>query len=197
MRLPPACCREFGLIAPDHRGRGRPGRDRPGESESPPTGIRRVPRTHQHASYGGTLCRARRLGSGRGLGRRPGPGALTGVGFTASLLIGELSFGPGTDTESQAKLAVLAGSVTADALATVVLRVRDRAYRLITEAERVDTGQNGTSDVYDRLSRLALDHPASPAVSRRYTAHAGFPARRRRTGQRATWSRQFPRENLR
>ncbi|MGW5262985.1 Na+/H+ antiporter NhaA [Microbispora sp. NPDC004025] len=60
---------------------------------------------------------------------------LSGIGFTVSLLIGELAFGPGTARDAQVKLAVLAGSLVAALLATVVLRLRDRAYRRLAEAE--------------------------------------------------------------
>ena len=58
-----------------------------------------------------------------------GLGLLAGVGFTVSLLIGELAYGAGTERDEHVKVGVLAGSLLAVALATVVLRVRDRAYR--------------------------------------------------------------------
>ncbi|GAA1408707.1 Na+/H+ antiporter NhaA [Catellatospora coxensis] len=73
---------------------------------------------------------------------------LAGIGFTVSLLIGELSFGPGTETATQATIAVLAGSVCAAVLAAVVLRFRDRAYRRIAEAEAADADHDGIPDVY-------------------------------------------------
>ncbi|GGO28392.1 Na(+)/H(+) antiporter NhaA [Microbispora rosea subsp. aerata] len=63
---------------------------------------------------------------------------LSGIGFTVSLLIGELAFGSGTPRDAQVKLAVLAGSLIAALLATVVLRLRDRAYRRLAEAERAE-----------------------------------------------------------
>jgi len=55
---------------------------------------------------------------------------LAGVGFTVSLLIGELAFGVGSTADEHVKIGVLAGSLLAIALATIVLRARDRAYRL-------------------------------------------------------------------
>ncbi len=59
---------------------------------------------------------------------------LAGVGFTVSLLIGELAFGTGSERDEHVKVGVLVGSLLAIALATVVLRVRDRAYRLMERA---------------------------------------------------------------
>lgn len=56
---------------------------------------------------------------------------LGGIGFTVSLLIGELAFGDGA---GPVKLAVLAGSLAAAVLAAVILRLRNRAYRLAHEA---------------------------------------------------------------
>jgi len=54
---------------------------------------------------------------------------LGGVGFTVSLLIGELAFAAGSERDEQVKIAIFVGSMLAIALATVVLRARDRAYR--------------------------------------------------------------------
>ena len=54
---------------------------------------------------------------------------LAGVGFAVSLLIGELAFGAGSRMDDHAKIGVLAGSLLATALASVVLRARDRTYR--------------------------------------------------------------------
>jgi Na+:H+ antiporter, NhaA family len=58
-----------------------------------------------------------------------GVSLLAGVGFTVSLLIGELAFGSGSRHDDHVKIAVLVGSVLAALLATAVLRPRDRAYR--------------------------------------------------------------------
>ena len=58
-----------------------------------------------------------------------GLAVLCGVGFTVSLLIGELAFGVGTLTGDHAKIGVLAGSLLAGMLATVVLRLRVRNRR--------------------------------------------------------------------
>jgi NhaA family Na+:H+ antiporter len=57
---------------------------------------------------------------------------LSGVGFTVSLLIGELAFGHGSARDAHVKVGVLAGSVLAALLATVVLRLRNRHYRSLS-----------------------------------------------------------------
>lgn len=74
---------------------------------------------------------------------------LGGIGFTVSLLIGELAFGAGTARDDQAKVAVLTGSLIAALLASVVLRLRNAAYRRIHEAESIDADHNGIPDVYE------------------------------------------------
>jgi len=73
---------------------------------------------------------------------------LAGIGFTVSLLIGELAFGVGSLRDDHVKVAVLTGSLTAALLATAVLRVRNRAYRRIGAAETVDQDHDGVPDVY-------------------------------------------------
>lgn len=60
---------------------------------------------------------------------------LAGVGFTVSLLISELSFGDESPHYSHAKVAILSGSVLAALLATVVLRIRNKHYRLLAELD--------------------------------------------------------------
>ena len=74
---------------------------------------------------------------------------LAGVGFTVSLLIGELAFGAGSEPDNHVKVGVLTGSLLAAALATVVLRVRNRIYRQIHEAETIDSNQDGIPDSYE------------------------------------------------
>ncbi len=61
---------------------------------------------------------------------------LAGVGFTVSLLIGELAFETGSIRQDNMKIGVLVGSLLAIALASVVLRSRDRVYRGIERGER-------------------------------------------------------------
>ncbi len=73
---------------------------------------------------------------------------LAGVGFTVSLLIGDLAFGPNSLADDHVKVGVLVGSLVAAALATVVLRGRNRTYRRIHELETVDRDADGVPDVY-------------------------------------------------
>ncbi|WP_433384762.1 Na+/H+ antiporter NhaA [Micromonospora sp. KLBMP9576] len=79
-----------------------------------------------------------------------GVALLAGIGFTVSLLIGELAFDHGSTGAGNVKAAVLAGSVIAALLASIVLRRRNAAYRRIAEAERVDADRDGVPDVYQR-----------------------------------------------
>ncbi len=89
--------------------------------------------------FGGAWLTARftraELDEGLGWGDVAGLSMLAGIGFTVSLLIGELAFGEGSPRDDHVKTAVLAGSLLAAALAAIVLRRRDRAYRRLAEAE--------------------------------------------------------------
>jgi NhaA family Na+:H+ antiporter len=76
-----------------------------------------------------------------------GLAVLGGMGFTVSLLIGELAFGTG-ERGDHVKVAVLAGSLIAAVLATVVLRVRNRAYSRLYAVETADVDHDGVPDVY-------------------------------------------------
>ena len=77
-----------------------------------------------------------------------GLAVLAGIGFTVSLLIGELAFGLGSERDDHVKVAVLTGSLAAAIAAAAVLRVRNRAYRRLSEAERVDRDRDDIPDVY-------------------------------------------------
>jgi Na+:H+ antiporter, NhaA family len=77
-----------------------------------------------------------------------GVSLLAGIGFTVSLLIGELAFGAGSARDGHVKAAVLAGSTLAAALAAVVLRRRERHYRRIAHREHQDDDGDGVPDVY-------------------------------------------------
>jgi len=79
-----------------------------------------------------------------------GMAMLAGIGFTVSLLIGELAFGQGSERDEHVKVGVLLGSLTATALATVVLRLRNRVYRRVAEREALDEDADGVPDVYQR-----------------------------------------------
>ena len=78
-----------------------------------------------------------------------GVALLAGIGFTVSLLIGELAFGYGTVTSADVKIGVLVGSVVAGVLAAVVLVSRNAAYRRIHERETADADDDGVPDVYE------------------------------------------------
>ncbi|MEU8250120.1 Na+/H+ antiporter NhaA [Nonomuraea sp. NPDC048916] len=86
---------------------------------------------------------------------------LAGIGFTVSLLIGELAFGPGTETDDHVKVAVLAASLISALLASVILRVRGRVYRRIHEAETVDRDHDGIPDLYQDDSLDTGDQTAA------------------------------------
>ncbi|WP_214404498.1 Na+/H+ antiporter NhaA [Pseudonocardia lacus] len=75
---------------------------------------------------------------------------LAGIGFTVSLLIGELAFGAGTERDDHVKIGILLGSLVSALLATVVLRIRNRHYRRICAEESVDADEDGVPDVYQR-----------------------------------------------
>lgn len=79
-----------------------------------------------------------------------GMAMLAGIGFTVSLLIGELAFGQGSDRDDHVKVGVLVGSLTAALLATIVLRARNRVYRRICELEERDDDGDGVPDVFQR-----------------------------------------------
>jgi NhaA family Na+:H+ antiporter len=75
---------------------------------------------------------------------------LAGVGFTVSLLIGELAYGVGSTADEHVKIGVLAGSLASALAASVLLRSRNRHYRRIEAQERRDDDGDGVPDVYQR-----------------------------------------------
>ncbi len=81
-----------------------------------------------------------------------GVALLAGIGFTVSLLIGELAFGAGLAAE-HVKVGVLAGSLTSAAVASVVLRLRNRTYRRIEAKETLDADHDGVPDVFGSAPR--------------------------------------------
>ncbi|SDX55547.1 sodium/proton antiporter, NhaA family [Modestobacter sp. DSM 44400] len=81
-----------------------------------------------------------------------GVSLLGGIGFTVSLLIGELAFGPGSLRDEHGKVGVLVGTVAAALLAAVLLRLRDRRYRRIAAEEERDVDADGVPDVYQQPS---------------------------------------------
>ena len=78
-----------------------------------------------------------------------GVSLLAGIGFTVSLLIGELAFGHGTAAADDVKIGVLVGSVIAGVLASLVLLSRNATYRRIHEIETADADHDGVPDIYE------------------------------------------------
>jgi NhaA family Na+:H+ antiporter len=74
---------------------------------------------------------------------------LAGIGFTVSLLIGDLAYGLGSHRDEVVKMGVLTGSVCAAVLAAVLLRLRNRQYRRIYEIETADADHDGVPDIYE------------------------------------------------
>ncbi|MEU2301743.1 Na+/H+ antiporter NhaA [Streptomyces antibioticus] len=75
---------------------------------------------------------------------------LAGIGFTVSLLIGELAFEGDAALTDEVKASVLLGSLIAAVLATVLLKLRNARYRRLYEAEERDDDRDGIPDVYEQ-----------------------------------------------
>ncbi|WP_416983584.1 Na+/H+ antiporter NhaA [Streptomyces sp. T028] len=100
---------------------------------------------------------------------------LAGIGFTVSLLIGELAFEGDRTLTDEVKAAVLTGSLIAATLATVLLKLRNARYRRIYEAEERDEDSDGIPDVYEQDDpayhlRMAEIHDRKAAEHRRVAA---------------------------
>jgi NhaA family Na+:H+ antiporter len=74
---------------------------------------------------------------------------LGGIGFTVSLLIGELAFGAGTAQDDAVKVGVLLGSLGSALVAAVVLRIRNGVHRRLQAEEERDIDADGVPDVYE------------------------------------------------
>jgi NhaA family Na+:H+ antiporter len=77
-------------------------------------------------------------------------GILAGIGFTVSLLIGELAFVDDPTRETAAKVGILVASTVAAVLAAVALMRRSKAYAEMAAEEDTDTDEDGIPDVYQR-----------------------------------------------
>jgi len=77
-----------------------------------------------------------------------GVSILAGIGFTVSLLIGELAFGAGSVADEHAKVGILLGSLVSALVAGILVKARDRTYRRIHEEETADADDDGIPDVY-------------------------------------------------
>ncbi|MFD7492637.1 Na+/H+ antiporter NhaA [Streptomyces sp. NPDC059832] len=103
---------------------------------------------------------------------------LAGIGFTVSLLIGELAFAGDEDMINEIKAAVLLGSLTAAVLSGVLLKLRVRRYRALHEAEELDEDEDGVPDIYEQDDpeyhlRMAAIHEKKAAEHRRLAELAG------------------------
>ncbi|WP_235929061.1 Na+/H+ antiporter NhaA [Marisediminicola senii] len=67
---------------------------------------------------------------------------VAGIGFTVSLLVGELSFGAGSESDEHVKVGVLAGSFIAAIIGGSILSARNRHYRR-ADAVVADTATRG------------------------------------------------------
>ncbi|GLW49073.1 Na(+)/H(+) antiporter NhaA 3 [Streptomyces sp. NBRC 14336] len=97
---------------------------------------------------------------------------LAGIGFTVSLLIGELAFEDDAALTGEVKASVLMGSLIAALLATVLLKIRNAKYRRMTEAEERDEDHSGIPDIYEEDDpeyhlRMAAIHEHKAAEHRR------------------------------
>ncbi len=75
---------------------------------------------------------------------------LAGISFTVSLLVAELSFGLGNPANDHAKVAILAASVLAAVLASILLGSRNRQYKRLQAQEAIDADADGIPDDYQR-----------------------------------------------
>lgn len=97
---------------------------------------------------------------------------LAGIGFTVSLLIGELAFDGDAVLTDEVKAAVLTGSLIAATLATVLLKLRNAKYRRLCENEERDDDLDGVPDIYEEDDpayhlRMARIHERKAAEHRR------------------------------
>ncbi|MER5463853.1 Na+/H+ antiporter NhaA [Streptomyces sp. NPDC002668] len=76
--------------------------------------------------------------------------SLAGIGFTVSLLIGELAFAGDAALTDEVKAAVLMGSLIAAVLSGILLKLRVRKYRALCEDEERDEDQDGIPDIYEQ-----------------------------------------------
>ncbi|MFD7285087.1 Na+/H+ antiporter NhaA [Streptomyces sp. NPDC059863] len=104
--------------------------------------------------------------------------SLAGIGFTVSLLIGELAFSTDPALTDEVKAAVLTGSVIAAVFSGVLLKLRVRTYRALYEEEERDEDRDGIPDIYEQDDpayhlRMAELYEAKAAEHRRLAEHAG------------------------
>ena len=96
-----------------------------------------------------------------------GLSVLAGIGFTVSLLIGELAFGAGSERDENVKVAVLVGSLLAAVVAGVFLRLRSRRYAAVALREMTDADADGVPDVFEQHDAATADSTEPGTGSRR------------------------------
>ena len=74
---------------------------------------------------------------------------LSGMGFTVSLLISELSYGQGDPLDDVAKVGILLGSLIAAVAAGILLGSRNRHYKRRREEEKRDSDGDGIPDAFE------------------------------------------------
>nr|WP_202450317.1 Na+/H+ antiporter NhaA [Streptomyces sp. SID4917] len=104
--------------------------------------------------------------------------SLAGIGFTVSLLIGELAFSSDPALTDEMKAAVLTGSLIAAVISGILLKLRVRTYRALYEDEERDEDLDGIPDIYEQDDpayhlRMAALYEAKAAEHRRLAEHAG------------------------
>lgn len=71
---------------------------------------------------------------------------IAGIGFTVALLVGELSFGLGSEHDDDAKVGILTGSLLAAILGGFIVSLRNRHYKRQVEFESQDEDDDGIPD---------------------------------------------------
>ncbi|MEV1019808.1 Na+/H+ antiporter NhaA [Streptomyces sp. NPDC050264] len=104
--------------------------------------------------------------------------SLAGIGFTVSLLIGELAFSENPVLTDEVKAAVLIGSLIAAVISGVLLKLRNAKYRALWEEEERDDDLDGVPDIYEKDTpdyhlRMAAIHEKKAAEHRRLAEVAG------------------------
>ncbi|MFC5803262.1 Na+/H+ antiporter NhaA [Streptomyces formicae] len=104
--------------------------------------------------------------------------ALAGIGFTVSLLIGELAFAGDATLTGEIKAAVLMGSLIAAVFSAALLKRRVRTYQALCEEEERDDDLDGIPDIYEQDNpeyhlRMAAIYERKAAEHRRKAELAG------------------------
>ncbi|CAG7649185.1 Na+/H+ antiporter NhaA [Actinacidiphila bryophytorum] len=133
--------------------------------------------------FGGTWCAARftraRLNPDLSWPDVFAVSTLAGIGFTVSLLIGELAFEGHQQLTDEVKAAVLVASAISAVLAGCLLKLRNNTYRRLYDNEERDEDGDGIPDIYEEdepayhlrmaeiLERKAAEHRRLAQLARR------------------------------